>query len=303
MIPSYWYSPVGAFLWQVVLHSLVAAGVLHTWSRHLHLPSGSSKRWLLCTSLILPIITALIPGRNNFTFRERLAWVDSIRFLSIPLSEEIRVWHLVLVVAILATLASIWQEVLPALRRSRPDVDGAPEDFVRRARALPLWERCRVEIARDEAIFLATAGRPSRPRLIVSTGALRELTDEELEVVLLHENAHWRRGRWVLHHFLFLLRILQCYNPVALWTFREYLIESEIDCDRDAVFGRDPKMLARALLKVYESTDLRDFSARSALRQRVDILLGRSEPAGEHLSPGSVAVAASILLFLLPWLV
>jgi Zn-dependent protease with chaperone function len=248
-------------------------------------------------------MTALIPGRNTFDFREQTAWLDSMRVLSIPIFDSLRVFHLVLAAAALSALASLWQEVLPALRRPKPDYDNAPAGLTRQARALPAWKRCQVGITASEEILLATAGRPSRPRLIVSRGTLSRLNQEELGAVLLHENAHWRRERWVITHLFFLLRILQFYNPVALWAFREYAIQVEIDCDADAVSGRNPKVLAAALLKVYESTNPSDFSSRNTLRRRVDTLLGKVEPADTKLPPWTVLVAALVLLLLLPWIV
>jgi Zn-dependent protease with chaperone function len=257
----------------------------------------------LGTLLTLPLITALIPGRDSFDFREQTAWLDSMRVLAIPLLDGFRMFHFLLATAALSTLASLWQEVLPALRRPRPDYDDAPEGLTGRARALPEWERCRVGITPSDEILLATAGRPSRPRLIVSRGALSRLSEEELEAVFLHENAHWRRDRWLLTHLFFLLRIVQFYNPVALWAFREYAIQVEIDCDADAASGRDPKLLARALLKVYESTNPRDFSSRNTLRKRVDTLLGRAEPGETKLPAGTLLAAALTLLLVLPWIV
>ena len=303
MIPSYWYSPLVASCWQVILHAFIAGGALYTWSRYLHLPSGNTKRWILCTLLVLPMVTAVVPGRNSFDFREGTAWLDSLRILAIPVFDGVRIYHLVLGTAALTVLVSLWQEVLPLLRRPCRAGNGAPERLAQWVRKLPAWHRCRVGVTDDNAIFLATAGWPSRPQLLVSEGALRHLTEGELEAVVRHENAHWRGRRWLLTHVLFAIRILQCHNPIALWTFREYSIEIEIDCDADAVAGHDPRLLARALLKVYESTDPRDYSTRSTLRKRMNILLGKAELRDQALPFGTVVLVALILLVLLPWIV
>jgi hypothetical protein len=303
LIPFYWYWPVAGALWQVILHSLIAAGILSTWARRLRVPSGRAKRWILCTLLILPPITAFVPGRNSFDFREGAAWLDSARILAIPLADDVRIYDLVLVVVAITTLVSIWQEILPALRRPRPDFDDIPEWLIRRVRTLPAWQDCRVGITPDGAIFLGTAGRWLRPRLILSRGALEKLTNEEFEAALLHENAHWHRGRWLIPRLLFIVRMLQCFNPVALWAFRTYAIEVEIDCDAEAAAGQNPRHLARGLLKVYESTDRRDLATRSTLRTRVDLLLGRAERADGRLEPTTVLFAGLILALILPWIV
>lgn len=258
---------------------------------------------MLSTLLVLPVFTALVPGRGSEGFRDHLAWFDSSRILLIPVGGGLQVYHVVLVLGAVTTVLSLWQEVVPALRRIASGSETPPGDLVRRARSLPGWERCRVTMTQDDAIFVATTGRPSRPRLIVSDGTLAKLNAEEQETVLLHEHAHWQRHRWLSSHLLFAVRLFQCYNPMALWSFREYSIEVEIDCDAEAVAGRDPRVLARALLKVYESTSRRDLSARSTLRARVDILLGKCRRENEDAAVGTVVLATLVLMVLLPWIV
>lgn len=303
MIASYWYSPLAVYLWQVAAHSCVAAFVLGAWSRHLALPSGRERRWILCVVLVLPLLTALVPGRTSFDFRDQTAWLDTARILSIPLLGGARILHVWLGIAALTAVATFWQEVVPVFRGHHASYDDVPASLIRRVRSLPNWQNCRVGITPEDDIVIATAGRPVAPRLFVSRGALGHLSDDEMQAVLLHENAHWRGGRWLLTHFLFLVRFLQCYNPVALWTFREYLNEIEVDCDADAVAARDPRLLARGLLKVYQSTSHRDVWARSTLRYRMEILLGKVARADGMLPKESVAAATVILAALLPWIV
>jgi len=302
VIPAYWYSPLPSFLWQVVLHSSIAGFVFYAWAQRVHLPSGRSKRRLLVVLLVLPLLTAAIPGRTGLEFRERLAWLDSGRVLAVPLFAGVRLYHVVLFVALMMVAFTVWQELLPTLRRPKTSAADVPESLARLARSLPGWDRCQVLLSPSEEIFLATGGWPGRPRLIASRGTLGRLTEDELAVVLHHENAHWRAGRWIRSHALFFLRLLQCYNPVALWSFREYCLEVEIECDAEAVSGRDPKLLTRTLLRIYESTDRRDVAARGALRKRVDVLLEGSR-RDDALPVATIAAASSILLVVLPWFV
>jgi len=302
VIPAYWLSPLGAFLWQVVLHSSIMGIVFYAWAHRVRLPSGRSKRSLLATLLILPLVTAAIPGRTGLEFREQLAWLDSGRILAVPLGAGFRLYQLVLVVALLMVVLTVWQELVPVLRRPKRGLTEAPEGLVRLARSLPGWERCEVLASPSEDILLATGGWPRHPRLIVSRGALGRLTEDELIIVVHHEHAHWQAGRWIRSYGLFLVRLLQCYNPVALWSFREYCLEVEIECDAAAVAGRDPKLLGRALVKIYESTDRRDVAARSALRKRVDVLLD-GDRRDDELPGATLVAASSILLVVLPWVV
>jgi Zn-dependent protease with chaperone function len=285
-----------------VLHSAIAGIVFYAWAQRRRLPSGRAKRRLLAVLLILPLITAAVPGRAGVAFRERLAWLDSRPVLAIPLFWGLRARDAVVAAAAMMVAVTIGQELLPVLRRRRPRLD-APESLVQSARRLPGWERCQVMLTPGDEVALATGGRPGRPRLIVSRGALTRLAEDQLDMVLRHENAHWQGGRWIRAHALFLVRLLQCFNPVALLAFREYCLELEIECDAAAVAGRDARLLVRTLLMIYETTAPRDIAARSALRKRAAILLGDSPLDDDALPTPTLVAAAGILLVMLPWLV
>jgi hypothetical protein len=267
------------------------------------LPSGRAKRRLLVVLLILPLLTAAVPGRSGPEFREQQAWLDSGRVLAIPLVAGVRVYHVALLVAGMMVALTAWQEVLPALRRRPRSVTAAPARLHRLVRELPGWDRCQVAQSPADDILVATGGRPGHPRLIVSRGAVARLTDDEMAIVLRHENAHWQAHRWLYAHALFVVRLLQCHNPVALWTFREHCLEVEIECDATAVAGQDARLLARTLLTIYESVDRRDVAARSALRKRTDVLLGDDPRDDDALPLPTLVTASALLLVTLPWLV
>lgn len=304
MIPTFWYHPVAVYLWGVVVHSAIAGTLFFAWSRRLATPPGAARRVMLVVALLLPLLTAAVPGRADFDFRAESAWLDSARVLALPLAGPVRLWWLVVAVGGLAALATSWQELLePWLlaRRRRP---GAPlPELASMVRALPGWQRCTPRALEDAHLVVATTGRPGRMELLVADSVRQRLAADELAAVIRHEHAHWRRGRWWWTHLLFLARLLQLHNPVALWLFREWVVELEIQCDRDAVAGQDPRPLARALLAVYLATDPRDVAARATLRRRVDLLLGRHPPAGSE--PGWVVLVTAVLLLALglPWIV
>lgn len=303
MIPGSWYAGLATYLWQVILHSGITGLVFYAWARRLDLPSGRGKRSLLAVVLILPLVTAAIPGRGSREFREQRAWLDSGRVLAISLVGGVRVGQAVVALAVLTAALTLWQEVLPPLRRRRGVSGEVPDRLARGVRGLPGWDRCEIVLAPSEGIALATGGWPWRPRLLASRGALARLAQDELDAALLHEHAHWQAGRWMRTHALFLVRVLQCHNPVALWAFREYCLEVEIECDAAAVAGGDRRPLARALLKIYEATDRRDVATRSVLRQRVDVLLDPAAHDDAVLPLPATAVAAAVLLVGLPWVV
>ncbi len=302
MIPAVWSAPLAAYLWQVALHSSIMGVIFYVWVHRVGLPSGSTKRRLLTLLLVLPMITAAIPGRGTVEFGERMAWLNSARILAVPLIGGLHVYHVALMIALLAIALTLWQEVLPALRQPRTMDSGVPEPLLAIVRVQPGWDGCRVALSPATTIMLATGGLPSRPRLIVSQGALQALSEQELGAVVLHEHAHWSAGQWLSSHALFLVRMAQCYNPVALWVFREYCNEVEIACDAVAVKGRDPHRLARVLLRIYQSTNRRDVATRGSLRKRIDVLLAGG-PQDGALPPLTVAVASGVMLLVLPWIV
>ncbi len=86
MIPAAWSAPLGSYLWQVAVHSAVMGFVFYAWARHVRLPSGRTKRTLLAILLVLPLLTAAVPGRAGVEFAEHIAWLNSARVLAIPLA-------------------------------------------------------------------------------------------------------------------------------------------------------------------------------------------------------------------------
>ncbi len=297
-------SPLFSYLWQVSLHSFVAALVAITWLRHLALPSGRARRQILTLLLVVPLLTAAVPGRGSVEFRESFAFFESERFLVLPLVADLRVFHAVVALGLVTAFLFVVQEVLPALPMPRPGIAPiAPsERLLRISGKVRCGADCRLGVLRGEGIAVATGGWPGARWLEVSSGALERLGDAELEAVLRHENAHWRPGRWWVTHALFVVRAVQLFNPLALWIFREYSIEVELECDREAAAAVGVAPMARALLAVYRTTRRRDTAARATLQRRVDVLLGRRAFEGDGLGEASVAVMAVLFLGALPWL-
>ncbi len=303
MIPAYWHEALPAFCWQVMLHSFVLGAIFYLWAARVRLPSGRVRRRLLALLLTLPLVTAAMPGRSALEFRGQSAWFDSGRVLAVPLLvDDLRLYHLVLVIAGMTVAVSIWQELVPAFRRVSSGRLDAPAALAEFARSLPGWERCEVSRTADAAIRLATGGRLGRPRLVVSQGAIDRLAEAEQHAAVRHEHAHWQAGRWGRMHALFIVRLVQLHNPVALWAFREYTVEQEIACDADAAGAGDRKSLGRVLLMVYGETDPRDVASRGALRKRVDVLL-EGGPDDDALPGATVVAASAVMLVVLPWLV
>jgi hypothetical protein len=298
----FWYEPLLGYLQQVVVHSAVLGAILFIWAHRIDLPPGATKRHLLALLLVLPMLTAAVPGRGAPEFHERFAWLDSGRVLAIPIGAGLHVSHVAIAIALFIFGLTLWQEVWPPLRRRHQGGGPVPERLMTIVRERAGWADCRIAMTASDGVLLATGGWPGRSWLHVSYGALEALSDDELTAVVRHEHAHWRAGRWVYTHLLFLVRLFQCYNPIALWGFRAYCLEVEIACDAEAVAGREARLLVKPLLRIYESTDRRDTAARGALRRRVNTLIA-GRVVDEALPPATVAAVAVVMLMVLPWLV
>lgn len=293
-----------AWLWQVFLHSTIAGVVLFAWSRHLEVPPGIGRRRLLTVVLVLPLFTAAVPGRTSSAFRSELSWFDGMRLLELPVlpSQGWLVGHGVVALAFIVAAIAIVQEIVPAFVRPGSAVRPVPHDLEAAVRSTQGWENSEVGIVSEDGLGASLDGSPARPRILLSEELISRLDEEELRAVIRHEQAHRGRGHWSAHHLLFLARALQLHNPIALWAFREYCVEVEIECDRLAVEDRDPRPLIRALLALYDDTDPRDVASRRVLQRRVDVLLGRrSDRTGVLPAPGLV-VATILLGAFLPWL-
>jgi len=292
-------STAATWLWHVGLHSFVAGLILYAWARHLALPTGRSRRFLLAAVLVVPLFTAAVAPRVAGPG----AWFDSGRLLALPVGLGLTLADVAVAAGALTAAVAVAQEVLPSLSRPRRSGGALPLWLGPAVRALPGWRRCTVHLVTGRLSYVATGGLPGRPHLLLSPDVVELLPRDELEAVLRHENAHHAPHRWWALHLLFAVRLVQLPNPVALWVFRGYTLELEVACDSEAVAGRDARPLARALLAVYDRTDRRDIASREALRRRVDVLLGREPAVDRALPPESLAAAVALLLVFLPWIV
>ncbi|MBC2606648.1 M56 family metallopeptidase [Pelagicoccus albus] len=73
------------------------------------------------------------------------------------------------------------------------------------------------------------------PRVVLPVFCEKELSDEEVRCVLLHELTHYKRGDLFLHHLLMLVCFVHWYNPLVWLVFRQFKISMEQACDADVV--------------------------------------------------------------------
>ena len=153
-------------------------------------------------------------------------------------------------------------------------------------------------IVPERGVVLAAAG-VSRPRVVVSTGALLALDDEELAAGLAHEQAHIaRRHRWILL-YAEACRGLSVFFPGARHAVRHLSHHLERDADAWALRRHDRLALASAICKA-------TFGSRSTVafipltgevgaRHRVEELLASQPALSSARLLGVRACAAGVL--------
>ncbi|WP_164928677.1 M56 family metallopeptidase [Gloeobacter violaceus] len=186
-----------------------------------------------------------------------------------------------------------------------------------KARSMPLQSAYR------EALepWLATTPRPVRlcsardvpvpvavglfnPTVILPEALLAQLSDGELEQIVLHELAHLRRWDDWTNLVQKLIEAIFFFHPAVLWIARRLDTEREIACD-DAVIAVTGKPLpyAACLARLIELTRASGtsrlqpgvLSGTSQIRRRVEMLLKRDRNTRPRLSSPILAAAAVLL--------
>lgn len=136
--------------------------------------------------------------------------------------------------------------------------------------------------------FVAFATGTVRPLVVVSTPLLAQLTDSELEGILIHELIHIRRGDTRTGWFVHFARDAMFFSPFSTMLLDRYLLERERLCDGETVqiLGTG-RTYAATLLKVWRLLlDRREFKASLApsftgnkrdLELRITSLLGGNQ--------------------------
>ena len=109
-----------------------------------------------------------------------------------------------------------------------------------------------------------------RPRILLSPELLSNLSQPELEQIVLHEMEHLRRG----DHWTNLLQqislVLLPWNPAVLWLNRRLCFERELACDDGVMRATNARTRAR---KMYAACLVR-LAEDSMLRRKISLALG-----------------------------
>jgi beta-lactamase regulating signal transducer with metallopeptidase domain len=214
----------------------------------------------------------------------------------------IAVWAVVAIWFGVGIARALWH--LNALRRNSIPVDPAEIDPIVRETLQRHGANRRIELCTSEQVRVPTAVGLLKPVILVPKWIFRELSSDELNQILLHELAHFRRWDDWTNLAQQAMKAVFFFHPAVWWIDKKVAIEREMACD-DAVLAetRSPRAYAECLAHLAEKT----FVQRSvALAQAA---LGKMRQTSARLarildvnrpSPSSPSwvVAASLVLTL-----
>lgn len=162
-------------------------------------------------------------------------------------------WVLAALVAMLRLAVGLCR--LRALRRSCVAIDGSELDEAVRKNLAEFSSARSVTLATSERINVPAAIGFFKPMIVLPVWAPRELTPAELNVILLHEFAHLRRGDAWTNLLQKILRAIFLFHPAVWWIERRLSLEREMACD-DQVLAEtaNPHGYAKCLIALLEKS-------------------------------------------------
>ena len=154
----------------------------------------------------------------------------------------------------MARLASgLWQ--LRQLRRSCTAVAAADLDPLCRRTLEGLSASGAVRVGTSEEVRVPSAIGFWKRTIVLPAWTLRELSAEDLNVILLHEFAHLRRGDDWTNLIQKIVRAIFFFHPAVWWIESQLSVEREMACD-DAVLAQtsNPHGYANCLVSLLEKS-------------------------------------------------
>lgn len=263
-IASFLGSYPGIHMTQGFFHALIAAIIVDRALVSWEIRDPVVRQRFSLISVMLPIAAfplyqLINPDRGSVSFRMEVALFDSNRWLSLDLLEKIPLSLLFIFILALTTALFICQEMIPIVRHTLEHkksalhaARGDDYEVIKEALAdLHLAKKPDIfMIEEDEPALFSTTGRNGA--IFMTTGLMKVLTLEQMQVALAHEIAHIRKNKKPLLLVVFILRALMFFNPVVLIEFRRIVQEEEKICDdMAAALTRKPHVLAETLKKLY----------------------------------------------------
>jgi len=202
------------------------------------------------------------------------------------------VWAVLAGAAIARLAAGLWR--LRALRASCSAIDATALDPAVHRTIAEFSASRAVKVMTSEMVRVPAAIGFLKPIIVIPVWALRQLSAEELRIVLVHEHAHLRHWDDWTNLFQKFVRAVFFFHPAVWWIERKMSLEREMACD-DVVLAEtgNPRGYAQCLIAMLE----RNFPPRAlAMAQavvhraqeataRLARILDRNRPAG---TPGGV---------------
>lgn len=116
----------------------------------------------------------------------------------------------------------------------------------------------KVTLAISDEVRVPTAIGFWKPMIILPAWAVKELSPDELNAILIHELAHLKRRDDVTNLAQKVIRALLFFNPAVWWLENRLSLEREMACD-DAVLAKteNPRAYAECLVAVAEKSFVR----------------------------------------------
>jgi|HubBroStandDraft_1064217.scaffolds.fasta_scaffold00368_19 Zn-dependent protease with chaperone function len=225
----------------------------------------------LLTVAVLPLLSGVAINKGGALPAPGMSWGHLHPALTIPGSWALFAfvaWALGTCVAMARLAVGLWQlrqlrqsctaiavnDLDPAVRRtveaivaSGSVVDGRGRPSLHRSRS--------VTVATSELVRVPAAIGFWKRTIILPAWALRELPPEDLNVILLHEFAHLRRGDDWTNLIQKVVRALFFFHPAVWWIESRLSMEREMACD-DAVLAdtANPQGYANCLVSLLEKS-------------------------------------------------
>src|SRR5580658_8905590 len=225
----------------------------------------------LLTVAVLPLLSGVAINKGGALPAPGMSWGHLHPALTIPGSWALFAfvaWALGTCVAMARLAVGLWQlrqlrqsctaiavnDLDPAVRRTVEAIvaSGSVVD----GRGRPSLHRSRlVTVATSELVRVPAAIGFWKRTIILPAWALRELPPEDLNVILLHEFAHLRRGDDWTNLIQKIVRAIFFFHPAVWWIESRLSVEREMACD-DAVLAdtANPHGYATCLVSLLEKS-------------------------------------------------
>ena len=145
-----------------------------------------------------------------------------------------------------------WHRTKSILREAAPLTDGRAFDTLRRLEKASGTKRRMALVSGAINLEPGVVGI-FRPVLFLPAGVSKELSQEQLESILIHELCHVRRQDNLAAALHLLVECLFWFHPLAWWIGARMMEERERACDEEVLArGGDPRTYAESILKVCE---------------------------------------------------